>query len=282
MIEEVRVVSVERVRDFQSFIDLDGPTIAEGDALPIGWHWIALARWGGSRGLGEDGHPARASGSEGSAYLRRMFAGGEISVHNEVRVGDRVTVRTITGESVRKSGSAGEFDLETERVQVLDDDSTVCIEERRDIVYLPRRPSGKDPSLGVQRTGRSGPLTRADGTWRLRTDPVLLMRFSALTANAHRIHYDAPFARHVEGYPGLVVHGPLMTMMLLEVLRREHSSDLTRVRHRNLAPLFCGQDAVIEIVPPTTSQGGRASLSAHGSVLVTVACDPTSTESSTP
>lgn len=80
--------------------------------------------------------------------------------------------------------------------------------------------------------------------WDFVTDPTLLMRFSATTANAHRIHYDWPYATRVEGYPDLVVHGPLMTLALAEVLRLEHvTGSVTRLTHRNRAPLFCGQPA---------------------------------------
>jgi 3-methylfumaryl-CoA hydratase len=152
-------------------------------------------------------------------------------------------------------------------------DETLLLTERQDIVYraqddqlIDQRIDQRNSSTGaaldsspVEPT-RQEPvrqvMRRDDGSWRLQTDPTILMRFSAATSNGHRIHYDWPYATQVEGYPGLVVQGPLTTLALLETLRRDHRDQrVSRVRHRNVAPLFCGDQAVIEIKPSTSGSG---------------------------
>jgi 3-methylfumaryl-CoA hydratase len=145
----------------------------------------------------------------------------------------------------------------------------VLLTERQDLVYRdnpPRPPLGPGQD-GLHSPGAvaNGPLadlaeiaaTRPGGSvltsagedrWNFHTDPTRLMRFSAATANAHRIHYDWPYATVVEGYPGLVVHGPLSTLSLIESLRLAGlSRQVQRVEHRNTAPLFCGQSAQIAL-----------------------------------
>ena len=136
----------------------------------------------------------------------------------------------------------------------------------QDIIYRPAAEpaSGAGPALLAQ-PGRAPALlqVQADGSWRLRTDPVLLARFSAATANGHRIHYDWPYATGVEGYPGLVVHGPLMTLSLLETGRLARPQDvIAAVEHRNKQPLFRGQEAVLRHMP--SQDGATWSLTLSG------------------
>jgi 3-methylfumaryl-CoA hydratase len=98
----------------------------------------------------------------------------------------------------------------------------------------------------------AAPFQRESDGWRFATDPTLLMRFSAATANAHRIHYDWPYPTRIEGYPGLVVHGPLSTLVLAETLRLTRPGrSVRRITHRIVAPLFCGQDAFVTLATAT-------------------------------
>jgi 3-methylfumaryl-CoA hydratase len=119
-----------------------------------------------------------------------------------------------------------------------------------------------------------GPLVDEEGGWRFATDPTLLMRFSAATANTHRIHYDWPYATHVEGYPGLVVHGPLSTLALAELLRlRLPHRRVLRVRHRNSHPLFCGGDAHLRLDQATDNTAEVALNRGDGVQLAQLSAD---------
>ncbi|HEX2316980.1 MAG TPA: MaoC family dehydratase N-terminal domain-containing protein [Thermomonospora sp.] len=224
------------------------PTPEPGAELPPLWHWVALPRWPVSSEVGADGHPARGSFLPPVDLPRRMFAGGEVTFHRPLRVGETVR-RESTVESVtEKTGRSGRLVIVVVRTRLSGRDGALCVEERQDLIYREAgAPTGTaapvEDAAALQPVG--APFRRAgEWTWDFSTDPTLLMRFSAATANAHRIHYDWPYATRVEGYPGLVVHGPLMTLALAEVLRLEGGSGrVTRLSHRNKAPLFCGQPA---------------------------------------
>ncbi|WP_239456285.1 FAS1-like dehydratase domain-containing protein [Nocardioides solisilvae] len=236
------------VRALAALLD-DGPAPETGDPLPPLWHWVALPRWAASSVLGPDGHPRTGSFLPPVALPRRMFAGGEVAWHRAPRVGEEVRSEARVVSVTDKTGRSGPLVLVVVETEVRGADGDLCLVERQDVLYreagapaggeLPEPPTDQAPT---------GPPLRAvpDGmpAWDVVTDPTVLLRFSAATANAHRIHYDWPYATRVEGYPGLVVHGPLMTLLLAESLRRAGALDGPVVlRHRNRAPLFCGQPA---------------------------------------
>ena len=164
-----------------------------------------------------------------------------LTLGQEVRVESQYVGRTT------KSGRSGPFDLIERRVRVYRMDGRLAVDERQDLVFRPAagidgRRTVAEP---VDLLGEPPLVQRSRGSWSWRTDPAVLMRFSAATANAHRIHYDLAYAVHVEGYPGLVVQGPLMTLALAEAVRREAASGhvASSLRYRTTSPLFCGQPA---------------------------------------
>lgn len=242
-----------------------------GDELPPLWHWLALARWPVSSELGSDGHPARGSFLPPVDLPRRMFAGGEVTFHAGIRVGE-VVRRESTVESVtEKSGRSGKLVIVVVHTRLYDAEGVPAIEERQDLIYREAgAPAGAEERAEAAAALRpvGCPFIRAGAwTWDFTTDPTLLMRFSAATANAHRIHYDWPYATQVEGYPGLVVHGPLMTLALAELLRLERPPGrVTRLAHRNQAPLFCGQPAQLHGMP--TADGFALDLFGPGGTTV--------------
>ncbi|RDI55955.1 FAS1-like dehydratase domain-containing protein [Nocardia mexicana] len=234
------------------------PTPRPGDELPPMWHWVALPRWPGSAQIDTDGHPARGSFLPPVPLPRRMFAGGEVHWHSEIHVGE--TVRRVSRvESVsEKSGRSGKLVVVVVGTRLYRDGGELAVEERQDLIYRePSAPSTTDAPVAAAAalTPAGGPFRSAgDSRWDFATDPTLLMRFSAATANAHRIHYDWPYATRVEGYPGLVVHGPLITLAAAEVRRLTGATGRpARLRHRNRAPLFCAQPAQLR-----TCQDGNA------------------------
>lgn len=239
---------------FDDGLSTPGP----GDPLPPLWHWVALSRWAASSELGVDGHPARGAFMPPIELPRRMFAGGSVQFGAPLIIGDQIR-RESTVESVtEKQGRSGPLVIVVVRTVLYGPDGAVSVDERQNIVYRDAAqpdpvspPDASEPAAMV-------PVDRAItpssvGVWDFRTDPTLLMRFSAATSNAHRIHYDWPYATRIEGYPGLVVHGPLMTLALVQTYRLTGSlRPIAGLRHRNLAPLFCGQAAQLRATATDT------------------------------
>ncbi|MGW5106090.1 FAS1-like dehydratase domain-containing protein [Nocardia sp. NPDC004123] len=224
------------------------PAPGPGDCLPPLWHWIALARWPVSSELGSDGHPARGQFLPPIELPRRMFAGGEVRFHTDLQVGDDVRRESTVQSVTEKVGRSGRLVVVVVMTRLYRLDGRLAIEERQDLIYREAAAPSDTAAAPVDAATLEpvgSPFRRADmWNWDFATDPTLLMRFSAASANAHRIHYDWPYTTRVEGYPGLVVHGPLITLALAEVLRLHHDPRrVSRLRHRNLAPLFCGQSA---------------------------------------
>jgi 3-methylfumaryl-CoA hydratase len=240
-----------------SIFDDGLPAPAPGDPLPPLWHWVALPRWSPSSQISVDGHPFRGSFLPPVQLPRRMFAGGSAEFTGTLRVGDTVRRESAVESVTEKNGRSGKLVIVVTSTTLFAPDGTPAVVEKQNLVYREAAaPTGTPPPPEpTAAMVPAGPPIIADGErrWTLRTDPTLLMRFSAATANAHRIHYDWPYATGVEGYPGLVVHGPLMTLALLETHRLD--GDLRPVRalsHRVSAPLFCGQSAQLVATPTPT------------------------------
>jgi 3-methylfumaryl-CoA hydratase len=200
-----------------------------------------------------------------------MWVGCSVEVHAPAPVGAPVMVERTVETVTEKSGRQGRFALVTVRTTVASPDgATALLTERTQLAYRhpaaapsPAEPPSTEPPStepAPSEPASGGWLARAaSGTWVLRPSPPMLMMFSALTANAHRIHYDLPYARETEGYPSLLVHGPLMAVVLAEVVRRELPDRVvTSVSCRALRPLYLGSTA--EIRPPATAGGTELQL----------------------
>ncbi|MGV9378154.1 FAS1-like dehydratase domain-containing protein [Nonomuraea sp. NPDC003707] len=245
------------VAALSALFDDGTPAVGTGDALPPLWHWLALARWPVSSVLGADGHPARGSFLPPVELPRRMFAGGEVAFHAPLAVGSTVRREARVESVTEKPGRSGRLVVVVVAIRLYDEHDRLAVEERQDLIYreagaVPEEAAPAGPAAALAPAG--APFAReGEGSWRFATDPTLLMRFSAATSNPHRIHYDWPYATRVEGYPGLVVHGPLMTLALAEVLRLEgRDAPVARMRHRNRKPLFCGRPALLRRIDAAT------------------------------
>jgi 3-methylfumaryl-CoA hydratase len=185
-----------------------------------------------------------------------MFAGGRLRFHEPLRFGDEVTRSSRLVDVRVKEGRSGQMAFATIRHDFTRGE-TLLIEEEQDIVYRSQAIPGVTAAAPVPCDGAEPP----PGEWRFEvsTDPTLLFRFSALTYNSHRIHYDEPYTRSVEGYPGLVVHGPLLALLLLELPRRHQpQADVSSFEFRLSRPVFCGRTVVVTGLPDNE----RLSLSA--------------------
>jgi 3-methylfumaryl-CoA hydratase len=226
---------------FAALLDLpEGPGV--GDPLPPLWHWFHLLDSPRQSELGDDGHPAHGRFFPPLPHRRRMIAGGRLTVSRPLHVGDEVVRRSSLAAVESKTGRSGEMVFVTVRSEFrLAGSAEVLLTEEQDVVYRSQPPgqARAEPPGGAADDGPSD--------WRLETatDPALLFRFSALTYNTHRIHYDQPYVTGVEGYPGLVVHGPLLALLLLEIPRRHRpEATVTAFDYRLARPVFSGATVV--------------------------------------
>lgn len=229
------VVSLRLVRELHATLDHDGVAPVEGDAAPLAVHWCLAPPAAKTSSLGPDGHPARGSFLPPVPLPRRMWAGGRLRFKDRLRVGDVVERRSRVADVTVKEGRTGVLCFVAVDHEIATDRG-LAVTERHDIVYR-----GPAPKGDVQ-AAKPVPLPEppADATWHhdTKAGPTLLFRYSALTFIGHRIHYDRLYAREEEGYPGLVVHGPLQATLLLEYaasIRKSAPRDFT---FRGLQPLF--------------------------------------------
>ena len=213
---------------------LDNPSLAPapGDPLPPLWHWFYFLGTVPQSRLSADGHPERGDFLPPVPQPRRMFAGARMRFHQPLLLGSPAT-RTGTIRDIReKTGRTGNLTFVTVGYE-FHQGGKLCVEEEQDIVY-------REPGAPVAAPEIVELDPEPDGTWwrDVEADSRLLFRFSALTFNAHRIHYDRPYALHEEGYPGLVVHGPLTALMLARLVNEHSDRRIAAFSFRGKAPLF--------------------------------------------
>jgi 3-methylfumaryl-CoA hydratase len=219
------------VSAFRATLDEPSGAIGAGDPAPQGIHWCLALPTVPMALIGEDGHPARGGFLPPVPLPRRMWAGGRLSFHEPLQIGDLVT-RTSTVKSVEmKEGRTGAlvFVLVEHRVEC---PRGLAIIEEHDIVYR-----GLD-APAVRPDGQVKVQEQADIRQSIDASPVLLFRYSALTFNGHRIHYDRPYVTQVEGYPGLIVHGPLQATLLIKLGNKLKGTPLSKFSFRAQKPLF--------------------------------------------
>ncbi|HEU0200126.1 MAG TPA: MaoC family dehydratase N-terminal domain-containing protein [Burkholderiaceae bacterium] len=203
-----------------------------GDELPELWHWLFFLPLHPQREIGPDGHARRGGFLPPVQLPRRMWAGSRFVFHQPLAVGESV-LRTSTIDDVsEKSGRSGALVFVRVRHDVAHEGG-VALTEEHDIVYR-EAPRADAPAIAPQRAPTDETFART-----IEPDPVLLFRYSALTFNGHRIHYDRDYCRDEEGYPGLVVHGPLIATLLVDLLHR-HRPDarLRRFAFKAVRPIF--------------------------------------------
>ncbi len=213
--------------------DEKGSTRGDRDLLPPMWHWLYFLPTAPQSALSDDGHPERGDFMPPVPLPRRMFAGSRVTLRAPLRLGSRAERTGVIRRVEVKEGRSGRLAFVTVGYTIRQD-GRLCVEEEQDIVY-------REPAAPVPPPVSVALPPVAAGSWSrdLQADSRLLFRFSALTFNAHRIHYDRDYARQVEGYPGLVVHGPL-TALLLANLVRTHAPEraIVEFSFRGVRPLF--------------------------------------------
>lgn len=222
------IVIAGQVVALSATLDRDDPLPRPGDTLPPLWHWLFFLDRHRASELGPDGHARRGGLLPPIPLPRRMWAGSRFEFHRPLRVGDQMTRETRVIDIKEKSGRSGPLVFVVVSHEI-SNAAGLSITEEHDIVYRDHGPAAPLQAAPV------------DAAWErtIQPDDVLLFRYSALTFNGHRIHYDRRYATEVEGYPGLVVHGPLIATLLMDLLRRHQpSATVTRFSFRAVSPLF--------------------------------------------
>jgi 3-methylfumaryl-CoA hydratase len=249
--EAAETIAPEPLAGLSATLDRDDPQPEAGDEVPPAGHWLYFVARHRQSELGPDGHAERGGFLPPVDLPRRMWAGGRIEFLAPLRVGDQARRVSTIADVSRKEGRSGELVFVLVRHEIIGPDGPV-INEEHDIVYRatadpaasPPKPKPAPAEAGWQRT--------------IEPDPVLLFRYSALIFNGHRIHYDHRFTTGEEGYPGLIVHGPLIATLLMELCRRQTGRRLSKFDYRAVSPLF--DTAPFTVNGQPDDDGGSAEL----------------------
>ena len=273
-------------------LDRDPRGIGEGDPLPLGWHWLYFRQPRRASGLARDGHEVRGDFMPDVDLPRRMWAGGTLRSLRPVTLGEPAELRSRIVSITEKRGRSGRLVFVTVGHTVRQGDRR-CVEEEQVIVYREPAPRPSAATAGQKSApqqvatsgkgagtahpaGADGVASSGGGDARGARKPggrrepapewsetflpttVTLFQFSALTYNGHRIHYDHPYVTQQEGYPGLLVHGPLTALLLLDAAQRHSPRPLRRFRYRALAPLFVDQPITLagQASPAAATESG--------------------------
>ena len=225
-------ITAAPVAGWSAALDREDAYPQPGECLPPLWHWLYFLAHDRQSDLGVDGHAKLGRFLPPSPLPRRMWAGSRLQFHHPLKVGDKVRRESQILDVTEKTGQSGPLMFVVVRHEVSNDQG-VALTEEHDIVYRDHAKVDEPKSKGRPAPGES--------TWNrsVQPDDVLLFRYSALTFNAHRIHYDRRYAAETEGYPGLVVHGPLIATLMLDLLHRNRpAATISSFRFRAVRPLF--------------------------------------------
>jgi 3-methylfumaryl-CoA hydratase len=255
VIERTETLQPEPAYALGALLGVPVPDLERSAGLPLLWHWIYLLDRPAQADLGPDGHPVRGTlPAPPGPGRRRMWAGGRVHTRGALRTGFPATKRTSVLSATEKRGRSGHLIFVTVGHQLLQDGRPV-IDEEQDIVYR-EAVTGPAPAPAAEAAVAGEPADEpprvplGDGEWEIDVSPTLLFRFSALTYNAHRIHYDRDYCRDVEGYPGLLTHGPLQALAMAEAARAAgHADGELTFEYRLVSPLFDYQGLVAGAVP---------------------------------
>ncbi|MET2828301.1 FAS1-like dehydratase domain-containing protein [Mesorhizobium shangrilense] len=240
--ESIDVISERLVESFRAIFE---PHLAPlpADTAPLGIHWCLSPAIARMDQLGADGHPAKNLFLPPVPLPRRMWAGGELQVHDHLRVDDKVRRVSTIQDIVRKQGRSGELWFVAVG-HAYHSDRGLALSERHDIVYREAVVPGNSIAPN---TSPAEPTTirPARQVWSVVPSSTLLFRYSAITFNGHRIHYDLPYATQAEGYEGLVVHGPIQATLLLNLAATQGAGIPMTFRYRGIAPAIVDRELTV-------------------------------------
>jgi len=231
------VVTAQLVKGLRATLFQEIGEPKNGDAAPFTVHWCLAQPVFPMSQLGPDGHPTRGGFLPPVPLPRRMWAGGELQFFDALRVGDESTRKSRISDVTVKTGSTGSLCFVAVEHEVTTPRG-LAVRERQDIVYREMSPA---QAAGSAKAAQTPPAAKHRETHM--ADSVLLFRYSALTFNGHRIHYDRDYVTKVEGYPGLIFHGPLQAAFIVEFAAKlRGGKPPKRLSYRGLQPLFEGSE----------------------------------------
>jgi 3-methylfumaryl-CoA hydratase len=233
--KDVDYVTVPAVHRLAATLDREDCTPKPGDPLPIGWHQIFFPRVVRHSQIGPDGHPARGDFLPPVPLPRRMFAGKRMTFHAPLLVGDELHRQSVIQSVAPKQGRTGQMVFVTVKTEIYSPRG-LAITEEQDIVYREEPDPNAPPPPPQAAPGKT--------VWKrsVTPDSVMLFRYSALTFNSHRIHYDYPYVTQVEKYPNLVMNGGLTTLLAFELARTHASTPIRYIASRNVRPMFVDRE----------------------------------------
>jgi 3-methylfumaryl-CoA hydratase len=258
------VIAAEPVESLAAMLEIGVPH-DPGDVVPPLWHWTYLLDRRRQSELGRDGHPTSGIPAPPEPGRRRMFAGGRVTTYHPLVIGEPATRVTSIARTLEKEGRTGPLTFVTV-LQEISQGGALVIREEQDIVY-------RAPGTGALPHAAEPPAPPPGPTLALAVDERLLFRFSALTYNTHRIHYDLGYVP-TEGYDGLVVHGPLQALMMGEHMRRQSIALVGRTFGYRLVSPMVGPQTFTVVPGPDGLERGAESRSAAGAVCATSTLTP--------
>ncbi|AOK43829.1 FAS1-like dehydratase domain-containing protein [Burkholderia vietnamiensis] len=257
------VLSSRHARLMAATLGIPQSGFVDGARLPPLWHWLYFLSGEAPSALGRDGHPARGGFLPPVPLPNRMWAGGKLEFHGDLPLGAEVERRSSIASVEHKQGRSGELVFVTVLHEVVRE-GEVLVTEHHDIVYKEASKAGATPA----QTNMPPPQR----TRRVKPDSTMLFRYSALTFNGHRIHYDADYCRAVEGYPNLVIHGPLNATLLASLAEEVSGRRLKQFRYRGVQPSLLGNELELNAAPDgdqlvvwVSLPGGAVSMRAEAS-----------------
>jgi len=260
---DVDYITVPAVHRLAATLDRGDPMPRMGDPLPVGWHQILFPRVVRHSQIGADGHPQRGDFLPPVPLPRRMFAGKRTTFHADLQVGDEVRRQSVIQDVNIKQGRTGQMVFVTIKTDIASPRG-LAITEEQDVVYRAA------PAAGTPAQPPQPAPGRAVWSRSVTPDPVMLFRYSALTFNGHRIHYDSPYVTQVEGYPGLVMNGGLTTLLVFELARTHASTPIRYISSRNVRALFANQPITLGGEPSADNRTAKLwALNPDGALALT-------------
>jgi 3-methylfumaryl-CoA hydratase len=230
-----RKIGRQDVINERTIAEFDGtlsPHLFAADAAPLGTHWCLSPDIVNPDQLGSDGHPKLGNFLPDVGLPRRMWAGGELKLHGQFKSGDVVDKQSVIADISYKTGKSGNLCFITVNHSYAVG-GKVIVDERQDIVYREATSATAAPM--------PTPVVPEKSAWTVTPTSTMLFRYSAMTFNGHRIHYDDPYARNVEGYAGLVVHGPMQATLMLNLAATKLGRVPQSFSYRGVSPLILGE-----------------------------------------
>jgi 3-methylfumaryl-CoA hydratase len=252
-------VTVPLVERLAATLDLEAFP-REGEPLPVGWHMALFPRVVRQSQVGRDGHPERGDFLPPVPLPRRMFAGRRVTFRDDLLVGEKVHKQSEIANVTIKEGRTGKMVFVTVRHDIHNPRGLAIVEEQ-DIVYR------DDPDPNAPKPAPQSAARTATWAQPFMPEPVVLFRFSAVTFNGHRIHYDHPYVTDVEGYEGLVQNGGLTTLLVSELARLRSKRPIRSMTSRNVRPLFANHEFMVCGEPSADGSAAKMWVADHEGAL---------------